>query len=286
MPVLAFVEKWNGLLNLDNDTMNTLRQNSDSCGYTKYYNQHLVYPPTGPLPQPTSSLGNEDCDLWDYVFEAASTFNPCFDVYQIATTCPLLWDVLGFPGSFDYLPDGATIYFNRTDVQKAINAPIQSWSECADGVLEIDSSPLSAFGVLPSVIERSNRTILAHGNLDYILIADGSLLVIQNMTWGGKQGFQQKPSDNFIVPTSSQDNLGSLAGSGVMGITHTERGFTWVETFLSGHMVSARFMTIMPTMVANSRDQGPQYQPSASFRHLEYLLGQVSSLTSTAPFTV
>jgi carboxypeptidase D len=63
--------------------------------------------------------------------------NPCWDVYQVATTCPLLWDVLGFPGSFGYLPEGASVYFNRTEVQKAINAPIQEWEECSNGILDM-----------------------------------------------------------------------------------------------------------------------------------------------------
>ena len=70
--------------------------------------------------------------------------NPCWDVYQVATTCPLLWDVLGFPGSIGYLPEGASVYFNRTDVQRAVNAPIQEWEECSNGVLDDDTSVVVA----------------------------------------------------------------------------------------------------------------------------------------------
>jgi carboxypeptidase D len=179
---------------------------------------------------------------------------------------PLLWDVLGFPGSFDYVPTGANIYFNRTDVQKAINAPLISWKECSDGVLDVDTSPPSALSVLPSVIERSKRTIISHGSLDFILLANGTLMTIQNMTWNGKQGFQQQPRQDFYVPYHKELNQGTLAGSGVMGVTHTERGLTWVEVFLSGHMV-------------------PQYQPSVAYRQLEYLLGRIDSLTAITPFT-
>lgn len=36
---------------------------------------------------------------------------------QVTTTCPNLWDVLGFPGSFDYEP-APWIYFNRKSVRK------------------------------------------------------------------------------------------------------------------------------------------------------------------------
>lgn len=85
----------------------------------------------------------------------------------MATTCPELWDVLGFPGSFDYVPAGASVYFNRTDVQKAINAPVGEWMECQENfpvlVNGTDLSPPSGVSVLPSVIERSKRTIIGHG---------------------------------------------------------------------------------------------------------------------------
>jgi len=73
--------------------------------------------------------------------------------------------VLGFPGSFGYQPEGADIYFNRTDVQKAINAPQQEWAECANGVLDIDTSLPSALTVLPNVIEKTNNVIIGHGLL-------------------------------------------------------------------------------------------------------------------------
>lgn len=84
----------------------------------------------------------------DTIFYAELLINPCFDIYQIAKTCPLLWDVRGFPGSLDYNPAGATVYFNDTDVQKAINAPIEQLMKCTENkvlaVNESDSSPPSA----------------------------------------------------------------------------------------------------------------------------------------------
>ena len=177
--------------------------------------------------------------------------------------------MLGFPGSFDYLPEGATIYFNRTDVQKAINAPVGRWAECSNGVLDPDNSPNVIDSVLPRVIDALDRTMIVHGDLDYILLYQGTLLAIQNMTWGGKQGFQEEPQDCFFVPYHDQpSNLGSLSAAGDMGITRTERKLTWVEQRMSGHMV-------------------PQYQPSSAFRQLEFLLGRVSSLGEDAgSFTV
>jgi len=189
----------------------------------------------------------------------------------VATTCPLLWDVLGFPGSFGYLPDGAFVYFNLTEVQQAINAPIQEWDECSSidvFVNGTDTSPPSALSVLPGVIERADRVVLGHGLLDFILQYNGTLLAIQNMTWNGMQGFQQGPStfDNFYVPYHEDYQQGTLAGAGVMGQYHTERGLTLVTVDLSGHMI-------------------PQYAPSASYRHIEFLLGRIPDLGSQTPFT-
>lgn len=172
------------------------------------------------------------------IFNAAPLTNPCWDVYQVATTCPLLWDVLGFPGSFGYLPDGAEIYFNRTEVQKAINAPVQEWEECSSGVLENGDSPPSGLSVLPRVIEKNNRTVIGHGMLDFILLANGTLMTIQNMTWNGAQGFSSYPDDDFFVPYHEELNLGSLGAAGNFGKYRTERGLTFVTVDLSGHMVS------------------------------------------------
>jgi len=163
--------------------MADIHNRSQVCGYTSFLNDNFVFPPKGLLPTPPNmNNSDKDCNLWNDIFDAASLVNPSFDLYQILTTPPNLWDVLGFPGSFDYVPEGATIYFNRTDVQKAINAPIQPWEECADGVLTTDTSPPSGLSVLPRVIEKTTKTIIDHGLLDYILIANGTILMIQNMT--------------------------------------------------------------------------------------------------------
>jgi carboxypeptidase D len=246
--------------------MADIHARADACGYTSYIEEHFTFPPTGKFPTPANNSKTPGCDLWSDTFNQVFYTNPCFDVYQVATTCPLLWDVLGFPGSFDYLPEGEQIYFNRTEVQKAINAPIQPWTECSNGVLDNDTSPQSSWEVIPRLIDALDRTVIVHGELDYILLYNGSLMTIQNMTWGGMQGFQSAPKDPFFVPFHEDISLTSLSAKGVMGTTHTERKLTWVSQALSGHMV-------------------PQYQPSSAYRQLEFLLGRIGSLSSEEPFT-
>ncbi|GAM82664.1 hypothetical protein ANO11243_006460 [Dothideomycetidae sp. 11243] len=268
----AFVTENFNAFNLNDTFMTSILNRSANCGYDDFANTYLddsAFPPNGTLPTPPNFDNSDpECNIWNDIFNAVSLINPAFDIYQIFTTPPNLWDVLGFPGSFNYLPAGADIYFNRTDVQQAINAPIQEWEECANGVLTTDSSPPSALSVLPSVIERAQRTVIGHGLLDFILIANGTLLAIQNMTWNGAQGFSQPPSqfEDFYVPYHSELSLSNTAGAGVFGNYWTERGLTFVTVDLSGHMV-------------------PQYAPSASYRHLEFLLGRIESLGEVSDFT-
>jgi carboxypeptidase D len=275
IPTLAFTEYWAGLFPFNDTFRAELKAADKKCGYSDYMNEYLVYPPRGQQPSklPGTSENGITLDacwnIFNDAISAASDLNPCFDIYHVATTCPLQWDVLGFPGSIPYLPDGASVYFNRDDVKKAINAPTGvTWQECTDVNVfpNGDSSPPSGLTVLPGVIERTGNVIIGHGALDMILLANGTLLAIQNMTWGGKLGFQRKPDEPFYVPYHDSPFLSTIAASGVFGSTHTERGLTYVGINLSGHMV-------------------PQYAPSAAYRHVEFLLGRVKSLSSTDPFT-
>jgi len=56
------------------------------------------------------------------------------------------------------------------------------------------------------------------------------------MTWNGLQGFQTPiANDSFIVD-----------GVGALGTTHTERGLTYFEVELSGHMYVTSFYDTGP----------------------------------------
>lgn len=62
-------------------------------------------------------------------------------------------------------------------MKKAIHAPLDvNWEECSDVDVFIrnrDTSLPSALSVLPSVIEKNQRTVIVHGLADFILIAEG-----------------------------------------------------------------------------------------------------------------
>jgi len=247
IPAVDFVHKYEHVFAFNQSFMAHLDAQAKTCGYEGYVQKFVTFPPPkAPFPTPPKA-NDPECDLWDEIFNAALLVNPAFNIYRVFDTFPVLWDVLGFPGSF---PDAQTLplYFDRSDVKKVLHAPQNvSWAECSNGPVFVrneDTSQPPTFTVLPGVIEKSKRTVIVHGLADFILIADGTRIAIQNMTWAGQQGFQTPiKNDSFVVDTM-----------GVMGTAHTERGLTYFEVVLSGHMV-------------------PQYSPRAGFRIMQYLMG-------------
>ncbi|KAL8410010.1 hypothetical protein RB594_008197 [Gaeumannomyces avenae] len=269
--VMGLVKAWPGVFPFNDTFSNELRGRDIHCGFTEYMNKGLSYPPAGPLPVKLPGEGDDQCEsMFNAVFSAASDINACFNIYQVSATCPILWDIIGFPTSFPYVPAGTTFYFDRADVKRALHAPANSrWRPCSERRVFVngtDNSEPSALTVLPGVIDRTQNVIIGHGALDMVMIANGTLLAIQNMTWGGKLGFQNRPASPFFVPYHREISVESYSASGVLGVTHKERGLTYVGIEMAGHMV-------------------PQFQPAAAFRHLEVLLGRVPDLSSTAPFT-
>lgn len=176
--------------------------------------KYVTYPPKGKLPLPSKALNNgtqdirNECQAWHDVRLEAYGPNPTFNVYRVLDAWPVLWDVLGFPGSFanvqvssqprmiPYSPllnsclisclhrTQSPIYFARKDVQKVIHAPHINWTECAIDkpyVNGIDTSIPSMLSVMPYVIEKSKRTVVMHGGTDFVLIADGTRIAIQSV---------------------------------------------------------------------------------------------------------
>lgn len=242
VPVVPYLDYWDKVFNLNESFTTAVHERADACGYTDYIEKYLTFPPPGPFPTPTNS--SDDCDVFDDVFAAALEVNKCFNIYHILDTCPHLFNVLGIVNTGDYFPPGAQVYFNRSDVQAAINAPPTNWMQCTDtnvfggpsGTNPGDESLGPAQdGVLQHVIESTNNTIIGVGGLDYLLPINGTLLAIQNMTWNGLQGFQTPPETDFFVPYHPEYNGGSLAGAGILGNYVYERGLTFYTVELAGH---------------------------------------------------
>ena len=89
-------------------------------------------------------------------------------------------------GSFEQV-QVSPIYFDRDDVKRVIHAPVSvDWTECSNENVFLrpgDTSLPSSFTVLPSIIEKSERSVIVHGLGDYILIAEGYVLYYNYITF-------------------------------------------------------------------------------------------------------
>lgn len=65
--------------------------------------------------------------------------------------------------------------------------------------------PGDAYSVMPAqtdmlsrIIEYTGNVIIGSGGWDMLIPTNGTLLVLQNVTWNGKQGFQTRPDLNIV----------------------------------------------------------------------------------------
>ena len=237
---MAFLNYWENVYALNASFVAAINERADACNYTSYLNEYLTYPPPGAFPPPPD-YNVEGCDVFDDIYAAALLVNPCYNVYHIIDQCPFLFDPIGVIAN-GFEPPGASVYFNRSDVQAALHVPPTNWMECTDknvfpggGRRGDESLGPAQDGVLQNVIEKTNNTIIAVGNLDGLLFVNGTLLVIQNMTWNGVQGLQSAPTTDLYVPYHEDPNLGALSGAGVAGQFESERGLTYATISLAGH---------------------------------------------------
>lgn len=166
------LNKYSSVFALNETFMQEINERAEKCGYFEFMDYALSFPPITKLPS-GPNISAPGCAVWDDIVTAAITVNPCFNFYHLTDFCPYLWDELGFP-SLGYGPNSETRgpslafylnannladYFNRSDVQKAINAPPTSYAICGNDNLGLDDSIPSALGPLPSVIERTNNVM-------------------------------------------------------------------------------------------------------------------------------
>ncbi|KAI4090925.1 MAG: hypothetical protein LQ344_004453 [Seirophora lacunosa] len=291
---VPYVDYWANVFSLNASFTKAIHDKADECNYTTYYNTYLTFPPPpGPFPVLPDPLASENhtCDLFSNVYAAAVAVNPCFNIYHILDTCPFLWSQLGIVNTGDYFPPGASVYFNRSDVQAAINAPPTNWMQCSDTNVfgNGNATPTASDqslgpaqdGVLQRVIEATNNTIIGVGNLDFLLPTNGTLMALQNVTWNGMQGFQSYPGKEFYTPYHPEYNGGSLAGAGYLGLWGEERGLTFYQVQLAGHGKNNQRLN---TYLFQSTEL-PQYSAGAGYRIVELLLGRIASLGEAGDFT-
>ncbi|CAG8104728.1 unnamed protein product [Penicillium salamii] len=277
LPAYPFVEKHADMFNFNQSFMADLKETYEQCGYKEYNDEYLTFPASGI--QPPKLMNYSECDIYNTIYNEAYNPNPCWNPSKAGTICPLLWDPLGFPTDLAYQP-APTSYFNRTDVKKALHVPTDiDWELCTPDSVFVspDLGPEQAFDIsanptehiLPRVIEATNRVLISNGAWDYLIITNGTLVAIQNMTWGGELGFKSRPETpihismpdlQYAAVFDAQVDYGELDGpQGLMGIQHYERGLMFAETYQAGHQQS-------------------QNQGRVSYRHVQWMLGDDEKL--------
>ncbi|KAK0522330.1 hypothetical protein OC834_002206 [Tilletia horrida] len=237
-------------LKLSDRFVSKLISDAKKHGIYDYIEKNLKYPPAGPLSIPAAAGNFENYSPWSDIFEEAyKQTNGAFNVYDTRpkNSWYPLQDPIGFPPNAEQASTNNWLN-NVKGIKEAIHAdPSIQWKECTDNNPfngGIDRSLPPDVTIMGSVIERSKRVLIQHGLQDFVLIANGTRLSIQNTTFNGLQGFQTAPSKRLIVEGNDA------------GVFHEERGLTYVEIEASGHMI-------------------PQDYPAAAFKTLQYLIGQI-----------
>ncbi|EJU03580.1 alpha/beta-hydrolase [Dacryopinax primogenitus] len=231
-PTPAFARLHQATLNLTTAQILELEQRRASCGYDALLAQ-IRYPPAGKLTLPNNvDYTPYECDLTDLFKQWCREANLCFKEEKVGQGC--------------LKENPLDTYFSRSDVQSLLHLPPSSWSECTSHSVYKsgkDESAVYSETLLPELVDRlPGGVTLWHGVLDALLLAEGDRLTIQNLTWGGEQGFQEEPHTPLYL------------GREKKGLWHEERGLTYVEVYDAGHMV-------------------PQDQPEVALRVLKYVLG-------------
>lgn len=260
-----FAEYWSNILGLNEKELKEIRKQYALSGYKNYTDKYFQFPPPkqpwGKTPKSVDAVDNA-------IFNPIQAKNPCFNVYHISDGCPFPYSELGPINGGDYSPPGAHPYFSRLDVQRAINAPPigDKWKACGHAFAKGgDNSPGPALdGTLKNIIEKTHNAIVGSGALDALIPTNGTLFVLQNLTWNGGQGFAKFPSKPFFVPQHNNTEQGRLGGYGDLGVWREERGLTFFDIKLAGHEV-------------------PGYAASAGYRVIQKLLGRIQDYSSTAP---
>ncbi|KAK3330751.1 putative serine-TYPE carboxypeptidase F precursor [Apodospora peruviana] len=174
IPAAYYVDYWSNVVPINDSAKAYVRNVSASCGYDDYMERYLTFQASGP--------------------------QPVYATLEGPSSAPFL----KIPFVPSYLDIGSQPYFNRNDVRKAIHAPAGTkWHHCTGVPVFVnykDESETSIVKVLPHVIDATKNVIISHAINDMLLIANGTLLAIQNMTWGGQLGFQSLTPIASVCP--------------------------------------------------------------------------------------
>ncbi|KAK2749605.1 hypothetical protein FQN57_005827 [Myotisia sp. PD_48] len=179
-----------------------------------------------------SSILNSSCYGPCATFDTAADYlgtrsDRCFNLYNIRYNCAT-------PNPIPAME----AYLSRADVQTALNLnqrgnQTNPFKSCNQSIMKTLFSPANrptppAYHLLPELLETHKLPVhIYQGQLDMLINNIGVELVLQNMTWNGAQGFQEKPHRQF----------GSGSSGAPVGLWTEERGLSYHLFYESGHAV-------------------------------------------------
>jgi carboxypeptidase D len=87
MPAVPYVNAFDNLFWLNDTFMAELQVKHKKCGYADFMDKYFVFPPVpGKMPVPPKN-NVPGCSTWRDIKNAVMKVNPCFDTYDITTTC-------------------------------------------------------------------------------------------------------------------------------------------------------------------------------------------------------
>ncbi|KAJ7186601.1 alpha/beta-hydrolase [Mycena filopes] len=171
------------------------------------------------------------CFIYDELLDFATNFTFPWTLGGI--------DVYDIPDALNpEVPSDPTVFMNDPKVRAALHAPTsKDWLSSFEfpfggtdnGTQFGDPSPEPMVFLTELAANASARgvgIVFYSGNDDSLVAHRGTQAVIQNMTFGGVQGFTRKPSTPFT------DDKGNFAG-----IIHQERNLTYALFKGAGHLV-------------------------------------------------
>ncbi|KAF5373507.1 hypothetical protein D9757_010495 [Collybiopsis confluens] len=181
------------------------------------------------------------CFLFEEMLDYAHNFSFPWTIgeFDASESLPVPYDI---PDALNpEVPSDPSVFLNDNSTRAALHAPIKEWVEIFD--FPFGSSPSEVNGTNPfgdpspapmgfmtelasNASERGVGIVIYEGNDDSLVAHRGLQVVIQNITFGGIQGFTRKPATAFT------DDEGRFAG-----IVHQERNLTYALFQNAGHFV-------------------------------------------------
>lgn len=217
-----FALKNNDILKLTQDELAQIKNLSDTCGNNAFLEKNLQYPAKYRLPS-----FKDECDTKGLFFTIMTQKNPTFNYYNIRKPNPTVVDKNAKMSRDIFLSDiNVQKYINVREPKPYIQCQDVFPNDDTDLSLPVDQNPSYENSILAQMIESSKRFYMLQGDLDAIVVANGTKIGLQNLTWNGGQGIKQIPT----IP------LKDLEGK-QQALASDERGLRFIEVKNSGHKV-------------------------------------------------